>query len=151
MGARKKWTWKQIIFFTAALVMFMVHQTSAEQASDAKLIKIMPRFEADKVTGFHVEPSALSIKKNTIIVWMNGVPSEIQVVFQEGKICRDVTADPNRQVTGFFLNAKRCYVTSFLPYSGTTALQFIETGTYSYEVITEAGDMQAKGKIIVID
>ena len=139
-----------IILLGLAIGVFFANQTSAEQVSDVKLIKIMPEFEGDNVKGFSVDPGVLNVKKNTIVLWMNGVlEQEVQVVFNEGKTCRDISANPNMKAPGFFLDARDCYVTSFLPYAGTSALQFIDAGKYEYKVVTEDGKMSAMGKIEV--
>jgi len=117
----------------------------------------MPDFKSaqeKKVIGFHLDPSVSKIKKNTLVVWMNGVEGkELQVVFEDGKTCKDVTADPKliRDVPSFFLDARGCYSTTYLPYSATTVLQFIHSGKYDYLVQTEDGKMSVKGKIEVND
>ena len=138
------------ILLTMFLVMVTVGSSIAQQATDAVLVKIEPDVKDDKITGLLIDPATLYTKKNTIIVWMSGVPDiEVQIVFEEGKTCRDVTANPNLKVPGFFLDSKSCYVTSFIPYMSTSTLQFAELGTYEYMVITEDGKMKAKGKIVV--
>ena len=138
-GACVVWTILAVLLFTAGQVL----------AADAKLIRIQPE-GTDKVIGFYIDPPTVYIKKNDIVVWMSGVPGiEIQIIFNEGKTCKDVTANPNVKVPNFYMDAKNCFVTSFLPYFATTALQFSETGTYEYQVVNEDGKMKAQGKIIV--
>jgi hypothetical protein len=118
-------------------------------AADAQLIRIQPEGK-DKITGFYADPPTVYIKKDSIVVWMSGVPgTEIQIIFNEGKTCRDVTANPNLKVPNFYMDSKNCYVTSFLAYCATTTLQFSEEGTFEYLVVTEDGKMKAKGTIIV--
>lgn len=135
-------------FLITAILVFFANQ-GISQAADAKLIKIQAK-GGDKVTGFYLDPATVTIDKNTIIVWMSGVPGrEVQVVFQEGKTCRDITANPNTEVAGFYMDSKNCYVTSFLPYSATSTLQFPEVGHFEYKVVSEDGKMQAEGKVIV--
>lgn len=138
------------VLLTMVMVIFAVGPAIAQTAKDAVLVKIEPDLKDDKVTGLFIDPATLYTKKNTIIVWMSGVPDiEVQIVFEEGKTCRDVTANPNLKMPGFFLDSKSCYVTSFIPYMSTSTLQFAELGTYEYLVITEDGTMKAKGKIVV--
>lgn len=135
--------------FLATLV---ANPVAAQESTEAKLVKIGPDYEgnSNKLKGFHLDPATLYIRKKTVVVWLNGVPvKEIQVVFNEGKTCRDVTANPNLKIPGFFLDSSNCYVTSFLPYLATTTLQFVDVGTYKYKVTTEDGKMTAEGKIIV--
>jgi hypothetical protein len=133
-----------------SLGIFFMNPAMAGQASDAQLVKIMPEMKGDKVIGFTINPQVASIKKNTIVVWMNGISNqEVQLIFHEGKTCKDVTANPNLKMPGFFLDSKNCYSTSFLPYGTTSTLQFVDIGTYDYSVVTEDGKMSAKGKIIV--
>ena len=135
---------------TVALGMFLVNSENAF-TEEAALVKIWAQKEStpDKL-GLRVDPVSLTIKKGTLVVWMNGVVGkEIQVVFEEGKTCRDVTANPNQKEPGFFLDVRDCYVTSFLPYTNTSTLQFPEVGSFNYKVMTEDGKMSAKGIIIV--
>jgi len=47
----------------------------------------------------------------------------------------------------FKLDAKNCYVTSFISYGGTSSLKLDEAGTFEVEVMTK-GDIKAKGKIV---
>jgi hypothetical protein len=127
------------------VVGMMLAQQSTVLAAEAFLVKIQPVGEGN-VTGLFVDPPIANIDKNTIVIWMNGVPQrEVQVVFEEGKACKDVTANP----MGFKLDASNCYVTSFIPYADTSSLQFPESGTFKYIVQTEGAKLRAKGKIEV--
>ncbi len=118
-------------------------------AGNVELVKISAK-EASKVNQLNIEPASLDIIKNTIVLWMNGVQGkEIQIVFEEGKTCRDVTVNPNLKHPGFFMDSKDCFTTSFLPYSSTSSLQFPQAGKFTYMVVTEDGEMVAYGKINV--
>ncbi len=139
-----------IILFVLSMAFFLAGPANAENAEDAHLIKIMPEFNGNALKGFHIKSQVTNIKKDDLVIWMNGVVAhEVQIIFKEGKICRDVTANPNFKQPKFFLDARNCYTTSFLKYSTTSTLQFVELGTYNYEIISEDGQMSAKGKIIV--
>ena len=115
-------------------------------AAEAQIIKIQPVGE-DKLVGFYLDPTILKVSKETIVVWLSGVPKEeIQVIFMEGKTCRDVTANPS----AFQLNEKKgCYVTSFMGFAETSSLQFLQSGMYRYYVATVTGQIKARGTIIV--
>jgi len=114
-------------------------------AAEAKLIKIQPVGD-EKLVGFYLDPPVLKIEKQTIVVWLSGIPKEdIQVIFMEGKTCKDVTANPN----AFKMNDQSCYVTSFMAFAETSSLQFMEAGTYRYYVATVTGNIKARGTIIV--
>jgi len=118
-------------------------------AGDAEIVKIWASSEGGS-KGIRADPPVLTVKKNAIVVWMNGVQDkEVQIVFEEGKTCRDVTANPNLKHPGFFMDSKSCYVTSFLPYSSTSTLQFPKAGDFDYSVLTSDNTMSAKGKIVV--
>jgi hypothetical protein len=132
-----------IILFVVSLGIFLA---SSAIAADAKLVKIQPVGEG-KLVGFYLDPTVLTIEKNTIVVWLSGVQGEdIQVLFMEGKTCRDVTANPKE----FSLDkAKGCYVTSFMSFVETSSLQFVDSGTYRYYVATASGNIKAKGTIVV--
>jgi len=146
-----------MILITVAIGICLASPAIAEQATDGHLIKIMPDFKkdkADELIGFHLDPSTVNMKKNSIALWMNGAGGkDLQVVFSDGKTCKDVTANPRlvRDVPSFFSDAKGCYSTTYLPYSETTALQFVHSGAYHYIVQSEDGKMSAEGKIIVSD
>jgi hypothetical protein len=114
-------------------------------AGEAEIVKIWAKDGA-----MHAEPANLNVKKNTVVVWMNGlVGKEIKIVFKEGKTCMDVTVNPDMKEPNFFMDAKGCYVTSFVPYTNTTSLQFPEAGNFDYVILTSDGTMSAKGKIFV--
>ena len=114
-------------------------------AAEAKLVNIHPVGEGNLV-GFYLDPANLQISKNTIVVWLSGVQGEdVQVIFMEGKTCKDVSANPK----AFNLDSKGCYVSSFISYAETSSLQFVEPGTYQYYVATATGNIKAKGSIIV--
>ncbi len=135
-------------FFITVILVFLANQ-GLSHAAEAKLVKIQPS-GGEIVTGFTVDPGTITVNKNAIVVWMSGVPGmEIQIVFNEGKLCRDVTAVTNQNHPSFFMNPKNCYVTNFLPYCATSTLQFPDAGTFEYNVVNEDGKMQAKGKIVV--
>jgi hypothetical protein len=124
-------------------------------AAEAQLVKIQPVGEvverdvtlAGKLTAIKLDPQTLHIKKNTIVVWLNGVlGQEVKVIFEEGKACKDVTVNP----MGFSLDRETsCYVTSFIPYAATSSLQFSQPGTLKYTVETADAKIKAKGEIIV--
>jgi len=143
------------LIFTVLAICFGIFLANAEKAytEEAALVKIWAQKEsASKRMPMRADPSTLHIEKDTIVIWMNGVAGkEIQIVFEEGKTCRDVTANPSQKQPGFFMDAKNCYITSYLPYTSTSALQFPQTGDFGYIVTLEDGTVAAKGKIIVKD
>ncbi len=120
-----------MILLALSVVMFTVGPAIAQQATGAVLVKIEPGTKGEKDPTIYINPATRYAKQNTIVVWMNGVmDTEVQVVFEDGKTCRDVSANPNLKIPGFFMDSKQCYVTSFLPYADTSTLQFVEVGTY---------------------
>ena len=140
------------LFMVGAVIAIaaLIFWATQAMAAEAQLIKIQPDVTGGKITGLYVDPPTAYIKKDTIVVWMSGIDGEeVQIVFNEGKTCRDVTANPNQKLPGFFMDSKNCYVTSFLPYCATSTLQFPEKGAFEYKVVTVGEKMQAKGEIIV--
>jgi hypothetical protein len=136
------------VVLTVALNMIVAEQQIAS-ASEARLVRIWS-IGGDKPVGFHIDPPVLRVDKNTIVLWMSGVKDEeIQIVFESGKVCRDVTANPNEKEPDFFLDAKNCYVTTLMPYAETSSLEFPQAGKFEYIVQTNDGKVKAKGKIIV--
>ena len=92
-----------------------------------------------------IEPDTIWAAQGTCVVWVNLARNQIRIVFEDGKKCADVTDAP----TGFSLDAKSCYVTTFLPLGGTSSLRFSEKGTFDYVVEAFGGEVKEKGKIIV--
>lgn len=117
---------------------------SAEDAAVVLVYKV-----AGDNTELRLNPPDLYIKKNTVVIWMNSVMGEeVQVVFRDGKACQDISFSPE---AAFNLDAKSCFVTSFLPYAATSSLKFMETGEFDYVVQNLSEKITGKGKIIVRD
>ena len=137
-----------VTFFAVVLGMLLVNAIDSF-AGEAAIVKIWAKTEGASEK-LHVDPLSLTVEKNTIVVWMNGIQDkEIQIVFEEGKTCRDVTANPNLKKPGFFMDSRGCYHTTYLPYTSTSTLQFPEVGSFDYTVITSDGTMSGKGKVLV--
>lgn len=95
-------------------------------------------------TTIRIEPKIVRISKGTCVIWSNWVrKGEVQIAFEEGKKCEDMTDSP----VGFKMDAHNCYVTSFVSRGGTSSLMFNEPGTFDYTV--KAGAVAEKGKIFV--
>ena len=113
-------------------------------AQECRIIKISGR--ADQHT-IMIDPETIFLSKGDCAVWFNRfVADEIMVKFDDGKRCVDVTQAP----MGFSLNEQSCYVTNYLPFTGTSSLRFMQAGTYMYTV--HAKNIQgswAKGSIVV--
>lgn len=128
-----------ILFFLSAGSLF---------AENASLIQIGKAAGDSK--DLLLSPPELSVQKGTVVIWMNGIQGEeMQVVFKDGKACKDVSFSP--EYKGFSLDSKSCYVTSFIPYAATSSLQFTEQGTFEYVVSNATGKISGKGKVTVKD
>lgn len=146
MQTNRKLSLVLIVFFAFVSVVLVNH--GAALATEAKIIKIEPvENKAGKLVGMFIDPKKLVIEKDTIVIWLSGIPGqEIQVIFEEGKTCQDVTADPYQ----FKLNAATsCYVTNWIPYGASSSLRFPESGTFDYVVTTEDGKMKFPGKLVI--
>ncbi|MDY6971971.1 MAG: hypothetical protein SV775_06555 [Thermodesulfobacteriota bacterium] len=114
-------------------------------SQEAAIVKVWAKNQT-----INIDPSLLEAKKNTIVLWMNGIfNEEIQIVFEDGRKCMDVTVNPDLKHPGFFMDAKNCFVTSFIRYTDTSSLQFPEPGNFEYTVLTMDGKMKGKGRIVV--
>ena len=51
----------------------------------------------------------------------------MQVVFDSGKECKDVTANPNEEKPAFFLDGSGCYVTTIMGFGDTSSLEFVDS------------------------
>lgn len=137
--------WKIVVGVFAMMFFLNAGSLFAENAS---IIQIF-RDQVDN-TKLMLSPPDLFVKKNTVVIWMNGIQGEeIQVVFKDGKACKDVSFSP--EYRGFSLDSKSCYVTSFIPYAATSSLQFTDSGTFEYEVSNITGKITGKGKVNVRD
>ena len=64
------------------------------------------------------------------------------MIFEEGKKCSSVSNAP----VGFSLDHEQCYVTSWIPFWGTSSLRFMEKGTFAYAIEVTGGELGEKGK-----
>lgn len=72
------------------------------------------------------------------MVWFNRTSGpNLQIVFEEGKACAGVTEDPSGSFkTGY----GGCYVSSWIPFGGTSSLRFKEKGSYKYTIESITGE-----------
>jgi hypothetical protein len=135
--------WKILASVFAMLFFLNASSLFAENASIIQIGKASG--EGKDLT---LSPPELFVQKGTVVIWMNGIQGEeIQVVFKEGKACKDVSFSP--EYKGFSLDSKSCFVTSFIPYAATSSLQFTEKGTFEYTVSNATGRIAGKGKVTV--
>ena len=91
-----------------------------------------------------IEPGVTRISQGAVVAWWNKGREEAKIRFTSGKECETATAGP----TGFMLEAKNCYVSSYIPSGGIASLKFDEVGTFEFEVsIKDKGNV--KGTVIV--
>lgn len=146
MKTNRKLALVLVIFFAVISVM-MVNQGVA-LATESKIVTIEPvENEEGKLIGFFINPKNLEVEENTIVIWLSGIPGqEIQVIFEDGKTCKDVTADPYYFQ---FDQETSCYVTNFIPYGATSSLRFPQSGVFRYVVKSQDGKMRFPAKLIV--
>ena len=136
-----------VMGFIFVLAMILLLSTLGTiSAQGCRIIKIQSKM-GQKGT-IMVEPGTALISKGDCVVWFNRFPeANVKVTFEEGKRCVDQTKQPTG---GWNLNEKNCYVASWIPFTGTSDLRFMEKGTYKYVVNAEGmGDIMAEGKIVV--
>ena len=135
----------RISLIVLALVLSMgvwVLDQGALNAGECRLIRI--HGETGGQIPFGLEPDTVYINKGSCLVWVNlAREKEVQVVFEEGKVCKDVTKAP----VGFKMDANNCYVTNFIPFGATSSLLFDEEGVFKY--ILKAGKSKVAGKVVV--
>ncbi len=134
------------IFLCSVLIItsiLIVYNNSA-YSQDCRIIRVHGMMAHDAI---RVEPAGLFISKGTCVIWLNrSTANEIKIVFKEGKKCASVTDAP----TGFNMDDYgHCYVTSWLPFGGTSSLRFLERGTYAYEIQVTAGPAGTEGKKVI--
>jgi hypothetical protein len=136
---------KIVVSMIVVMLLISVGVLNAEETSTIQMLK---------TTGNNPELTlsnpTLHVTKNTIVIWMNGVKDEeLQVSFKDGKATQDLSFSP--AFKSFCLDQSSCFVTSFIPYTATSSLQFTKPGTFNYSVSNLKGTFTAKGTIIVRD
>ncbi len=118
-------------------------------AQDCRIIRIHGMAVHESI---RVEPETLLVSKGDCVIWFNrAAANEIKIVFEEGKRCASVSDAP----MGFSLDHNECFVTSWIPFAGTSSLRFKEAGAYDYAIEAtgggsgEKGRKVAEGKIVV--
>ena len=128
--------------FVLTMIIFLSNLAKTS-AQECRIIIIHGKSGEALIT---VEPETIFLSKGDCVVWFNRVAKEVMVKFDEGKRCVDVTQAP----MGFSLNEHSCYVTSWIPFAGTSSLRFMEKGTYNYVVEAKGQkNVEAKGQIVV--
>ena len=138
---RLRYHWIVAILFG---VVFLFTLSTPGVAQDTRVIRLYggTSFSHD---GIRIEPDITLISEGGVVIWNNWAKSsEVKIVFEEGKVCQDVT----EASMGFTLDAKQCYVTTWIPLGGTSSLRFTEKGKYPY-VVEAAGGVKSKGAIYV--
>ena len=93
----------------------------------------------------YIDPETTFVDKDACLVWINNIrTAEIKIKFADGKKCADVTQAP----VGFKLDEANCFVTTWVPYGGTSSLNFMESGVYDYTVEINKG-VTKQGRVIV--
>ncbi len=122
---------------------FMVSFLSTSVAQETRVVRL--HGGTHSTNSIRIEPDTLQISKGGVVVWNNWAKtSEVRIIFEEGKVCQDVTAAP----MGFTLDAKQCYVTTWTPLGGTSSLRFTQEGKYRY-VVEASGGVRSKGTVHV--
>lgn len=134
----------QVIFCLALVVIAVMVSHGSLDAQDCRIVRIyggIPQY----VEGIRIEPETIWASKGTCVIWNNTMRTdEVKIVFEEGKKCDDMT-DAS---VGFKLDAENCYVTTWIPFGGTSSLMFREEGTFEY-VVEAKGGVKSKGKIMI--
>lgn len=125
------------------IVGIMLPQQSNSQ--ECRIITILGGATAQTQELILSAPS-LVVQKGDCVVWFNRArANEVKVSFENGKTCQNLTDAP----FGFKIDdAKDCYVTSWIPFGGTSSLRFVKKGALNYTVET-AGGIKTTGKILV--
>ena len=123
----------------SVMALALVIPQSTATAGESRMIQILGRETPV------IEPPILQIEKGTTVVWWNDGKAEVRIVFEEGKKCADVTEDPS----AFSLDAKSCYVTTWLPFGSKSSLRFTEAGVFEYTVEYSGRKKASRARIVV--
>ena len=132
-----------VAFFVFFVGIILVNQ-GAVNASEARIVRIVGG-ETPSIQSIRLEPAHLTISPGSVVIWNNWARTyEVKIIFKEGKVCEDVTDSE----TGFKMDAKNCFVTTWIKEGRTTSLRFNKHGEYEYIVETPGG-IKSSGEIIV--
>ncbi len=108
-------------------------------AQDCRVIRIEGIAAHDVI---RIDPETITISKGTCVIWFNrSTAHQVKVAFADGKKCASISDAP----TGFSLDHQNCYVTSWIPFGGTSSLRFLEAGTYAYDIQATGEQVEAEG------
>ena len=132
------------VFFVLCVGVILVNQGTVN-ASEARIVRIMGG-DTYSVKAIRLEPQMMTVSPGTVVIWNNMARVyEVKIIFEEGKVCADVT---DAEV-GFKLDAKSCFVTTWIKMGETTSLRFNEKGLYKYTVETPDDRVKSTGTIRV--
>lgn len=74
------------LFMTIFIITLSVFLTNSKivSAMEAQLVKIVPEEKfvpAEKVVAIKIDPQTITINKGTVVLWVNGCPELVKVVF----------------------------------------------------------------------
>ena len=136
--------WKTAIF--SLMVVGIIGLPWGLTAEEGRIIQISAIDEGGSQTGISATPTKLSIEKDIIVIWLNGIKGEeVNILFEDGEAVRSATANP----MGFDLDKKGAYAAKYLPFISTTSLRFVKKGVYPYKVTSQHEKWVTQGTIIV--
>ena len=113
-------------------------------AQDCRIIRIQGMAVHESI---RVEPETLLVSKGDCVIWFNrAAANDIKIVFEEGKRCASVS-DASM---GFSLDHNDCFVTSWIPFAGTSSLRFKEAGAYDNAIEDTGGISGEKGRQVAV-
>ena len=134
-------------FFVLAIIIFLSNLETIS-AQECRIIKIHGRTERPSIM---LEPETIFLSQGDCVVWFNRFKAEdIKVTFKKGPVYLDKKGTSKNTSMGFTLNAQSCYVSDWIPFTGTASFGFLEKGTYEYSVEAKnIGGVKAEGWIVV--
>jgi hypothetical protein len=142
MGTKNNFLFIVIMMLAAVSLPLRSHPAWAEEG---KIIMIQTEKSAGPVI-LRVNPPELAVDKNIIVIWLNATHDhDVNIRFDDGKSLEEGTRD----AMGFGMGKDGGYEAKYLPKIGTASLRFVKAGVYVYTIVSQPGDLPAKGKIIV--
>jgi hypothetical protein len=139
------------LFFALSTTLVLVDHRSID-AQEQQLVRILGGISTgagELRKPITIEPPTMTVSKGAVVTWLNWSRNTecVMVSFEDGKTCEDASDAPS----GFGMNEKGCYVTSWITFGGTSSLHFTEPGTFMYTVEAKTGGETRKttGKILV--
>ena len=131
---------KRVMVIITVVISFLfltgVTPSAQEEAEEIELITKTVFIKPYEV----LQPSSLTSKQGTTIIWVNNSKFPVKILFVDKKIALACGSPSN-----FSIGKDGTYETARIPRGGTASLCFLEKGKYDY-IVTSSRTLMLEGK-----